>query len=162
MVQFRGSTRVTARAIAPADKARGRARLPRRSTSRRRRHPRRLTMKRLVATIVMAVVVAALGASISAREVQTITGQVIDLNGYLRKSQAEGETAKDVAVAAAKRGEPVAILTADGFYVVKGDWTKNKNEKLVEWMTQKVQATGEVRELNGKKFIELTDVKAAR
>jgi hypothetical protein len=120
-------------------------------------------MRRTAIAILAVFAIVALGAGLSAREVQTVTGEVIDLNCYLKKGDAgHGEAHKECAIACAKRGEPLAILAPDGFYAIKGDWTKNKNEKLIEWIAQTVRATGEVREVNGKKLILLTDIEPAK
>jgi hypothetical protein len=97
-----------------------------------------------------------------AREASTITGEVIDFNCHLQKGEAGvGEAHKDCAVSCVRRGQTVAILAADGAYIVKGDLTRNKNEQLLDWVAKKVEATGEVSEMNGKKFIKLANLTPA-
>lgn len=117
----------------------------------------------MVKSIVMAAVVVAMGASLAARSETTVSGEVIDLNCHLRKTTATPVSQDLCGVESAKRGQPLAILAGDGtVYIIKGDWTKNKNEKLIEWVTKKVDATGEVTDVNGKKMFKLIDVKAGR
>jgi hypothetical protein len=118
-------------------------------------------MKRAVLYVLAAAV--ALGVSVGAREVQTVSGELIALNCYLKnKADATGAAHKDCAVANARQGQPLAILAGTEFYIIKGDWTKNKNEKLIDFVAMKVNATGDVVEMNGKKLINLTDVSTAK
>jgi hypothetical protein len=118
-------------------------------------------MKRAMLAVIMAAIVG-FGAAASAREASTVTGEVVSLNCYLKnKTEAVGEAHKDCAVLTARRGGPLAILTADELYIVKGEWTKNKNERLIDFIATRVTATGEVVDVNGKKMINVTDVTAA-
>ncbi|MGE3841875.1 MAG: hypothetical protein AB7I50_09835 [Vicinamibacterales bacterium] len=113
--------------------------------------------------VLTVVVVAAMGASLMARADTTVSGEVIDLNCHLRKTTASPVSEDLCGVENAKRGQPLAILAGDGtLYIIKGDWTKNKNEKLIEWVQKRVDATGEVTDVNGKKMLKLADLKAGR
>jgi hypothetical protein len=116
-------------------------------------------MKRAVIALMTAVTMLVAGLGVSAQEVQTVTGEVVDINAYLRRGkEAIGPDHKDMAVANARRGEPLGILATDGLYIIKGEWTKNKNEKLIEFVGEKVTARGEVRESLGKKLLTLTEI----
>jgi len=117
----------------------------------------------MIKSVLTAAVAVAMGASLMARADTTVSGEVIDLNCHLRKTTASPVSEDLCGAENAKRGQPLAILAADGsVYIIKGDWTKNKNEKLIEWVQKKVDATGEVTDVNGKKMFKLTDLKAAR
>ena len=54
----------------------------------------------------------------------------------------------------ARKGEPVAIVTADGkVYRIGGQLAANKNEKLIAHMGHTVEITGEVTEQDGKSLL---------
>jgi hypothetical protein len=98
----------------------------------------------------------------NAREMKTITGEVVDVTCYTKQGEkATGDSHKDCATSCAKRGSPMGILTSDGVYTIQGSYTDNKNEKLIDWIAKKVQATGEVGEKDGKKTISVTSLKPA-
>jgi hypothetical protein len=82
----------------------------------------------------------------------TVKGQLVDEGCSLKgeKSAAMDQCAIDCA----KRGEPVALLTADGkVYRVGGGLAANKNAKLVAHMSHTVEITGDVTEKDGKMVI---------
>ena len=60
------------------------------------------------------------------------------------------------AVSCAKRGSPMGILASDGVYLIAGDYTKENNKRLIEYVAKKVEAKGEVTEKDGKKTIAVT------
>ncbi len=92
----------------------------------------------------------------------TVKGQLVDEGCSLKDvaGQKAGER-KAVAVAmdacaldCAKKGEPVALLTADGkVYRVGGGLAANKNQKLIAHMSHTVEITGDVVETGGKMVI---------
>ena len=55
----------------------------------------------------------------------------------------------------AKSGEPMALQTIDGLYLVEGDYTANRNAKLLDFVAKKVEAKGSVTERDGKKTINI-------
>ncbi len=119
----------------------------------------------MVKSMVMVAVVVALGMPGMAQAETTVSGELIDLNCHLRKTgpAAAGHANEECGAEAAKRGQPLAILGADGtIYIIKGYWTKNKNEKLIEWVAKKVNATGDVSDVNGKKVLKLSALDAAK
>jgi hypothetical protein len=119
-------------------------------------------MKRALLFVAAAAFVA-LGMTGAAREAKTVIGEVVDVNCSLKKGdEGVGEAHKDCATACARRGQPLAILASDGLYILKGEWTKNNNEKLIEFIAAKVEAAGEVTEVNGKKMLVLSSVKLAK
>jgi hypothetical protein len=56
----------------------------------------------------------------------------------------------------------MGILAADGVYTIAGDYTADKNAKLIEFVAKKVEATGEVAEVDGQKTITVTSMKLAK
>ncbi|HJQ70747.1 MAG TPA: hypothetical protein VKA70_17365 [Blastocatellia bacterium] len=90
----------------------------------------------------------------------TITGEVIDEPCYVGKNGARGEGHKNCALACAKRGNQMAIVDdANTIYSITGDYAANKNEKLIPFVAQAVEATGVVTEKDGKKTIAVTSIK---
>ena len=98
---------------------------------------------------------------------QTVTGQLIDESCYkMDKSNTgidhkmpKGDT-KDCAIACAKGGRPVALVTSDGkVYTVTGDLAAEKNAKLVPHLSHTVALTGDVTEKDGKAMIAAANLK---
>src|SRR5712692_1477120 len=117
-------------------------------------------MRQLCAGVIVAAFVVAIGAPAFAAT-QTITGQLIDQSCYkmdkantgVDHKMPKGDT-KDCAIACAKGGQPVALLTTDGkIYTVTGDLAADKNAKLVAHMSHTVALTGDVTEKNGEMMI---------
>jgi len=120
----------------------------------------------MLAGLVVVAAVVALGAPLFAAE-QTVTGQIIDQTCYMKdKASNAGRDhkmatdVKDCAVACAKKGAPMAILTSDGkVYQITGDLAANMNEKLVPHVAHTVEVTGEVTTANGKNMIAANSLK---
>jgi hypothetical protein len=92
----------------------------------------------------------------------TITGEVIDQPCYEGKGGARGEAHKACALSCAKRGNQMAIVDAkNNVYSITGDYSANKNEKLVPFVAEMVEAKGVVTEKDGKKFIAVSSIKKA-
>src|SRR6266446_3237959 len=123
-------------------------------------------MREVFVGLTVASFVVALGAPALAAT-QTITGQLIDESCYkMDKSNTgvdhkmpKGDT-KDCAIACAKGGRPVALVTSDGkVYTVTGDLAADKNAKLVPHMSHTVALTGDVTESGGKMMLAATNLK---
>ncbi len=123
-------------------------------------------MRQVCAGLIAAAFVVVLGAPAFAAT-QTITGQLIDQSCYkMDKSNTgvdhkmpKGDT-KDCAIACAKGGRPVALLTSDGkVYTVMGDLAADKNAKLVPHMSHTVALTGDVTEKDGQMMIAAANLK---
>lgn len=91
----------------------------------------------------------------------TIKGEVIDQPCYESKKEAgRGEGHKNCAMGCAKRGGQLAILDdKNTVYSITGDYAENKNEKLIPFVAEIVEATGVVTEKDGKKMIAVTSIK---
>ncbi len=99
---------------------------------------------------------------------ETITGQIVDESCYkMDKSNTgkdhkmpHGDT-KDCAVACAKQGQPLALLTTDGkVYEIAGGLAADKNAKLIPHISHTVEITGDVMDHgNGKMMISADALK---
>ena len=109
------------------------------------------------ATIVKSVValslVAALWGADSKAKTETVKGYVLDSACAFTKGL-DKPISRDCALACAKAGSPLVILTANGtIYWPIADTTpsSSQNEKLVPFAGQKVRATGKVFERGGSR-----------
>ena len=123
-------------------------------------------MQRIFIGLMAAAFVVALGASVSA---ETIKGKLIDQSCYAKDKTNTGvdhkmpQDTKDCAVACAKKGAPLAILTADDkLYTVTGDLAAEKNAKLVAHLSHTVEVTGDVTMKDGKMSIAGSSLKMAK
>ncbi len=100
---------------------------------------------------------------------ETITGKIVDQTCYTKDKvnnvgmdhKMPAET-KDCALACAKKGMPLALLTSDGkVYEIDGAFAENKNAKLIPYVAQAVTITGDTMDMGGKMMIHATDVKGA-
>ena len=123
-------------------------------------------MRRFFAGVTAATFVFALGAPAFAKT-ETLKGQIIDESCYkMDKSNSgkdhkmpKGDTA-DCAVACAKAGRPMALLTEDGkVYEISGGLAADKNAKIVPHVAHTVEITGDVTEKDGKMVIAADSLK---
>lgn len=92
---------------------------------------------------------------VSAEE-KTIKGEVIDVKC------GKGKGHEQCATQCARRGQDVGIKVGDEVYVITGDFTADKNAKLIEFVAKDVEATGEISEGDhGHKTIKVTAIKLA-
>jgi hypothetical protein len=116
-------------------------------------------MRTTFAGIVATAVVLALGVpAIAATE--TVKGQIVDQTCYTKDKANTGKDHKmpqdvtDCAIACAKKGAPLALLTTDGkLYQITGGLAADNNAKLVAHVSHTVEITGDVTEKDGKKMI---------
>ena len=86
----------------------------------------------------------------------TVKGEVVDLECSLSKGVAgKGDAHAACAMICARNGQAMAILTDDEVYLIEGDYTANKNAKLLDFVAKKVEAKGNVSERDGKKIINI-------
>jgi hypothetical protein len=118
-------------------------------------------MRNVISMLSGAALVAALVMPVFAADM-TVKGEVVDIACATDKKDAgKGEAHAACALSCAKRGQPVGILTADAIYTVTGDYTANKNAKLLDFVAKKVIVTGEVTEKDGVKSINVKSIKIA-
>ena len=124
-------------------------------------------MRRMFAALTVAAFVVALGAPAFAKE-ETVKGQIVDQTCYHerqgrqpRQGSQDADEDKDCAIECAKKGAPMALLTADGkVYQITGDLAANMNAKIVPHVAHTVEITRRRhRAKDGKKMIAATSLK---
>jgi hypothetical protein len=123
-------------------------------------------MRKTFAGFVVAVFVVALGVPAFAKT-ETVTGKVIDVSCYkLDKTNASNDhkmphgDMKDCAVACAKMGQPMALLTTDGkVYQLAGGLAADKNAKIIAHIAHTVEVTGDVTEKDGTMLLAADSLK---
>lgn len=123
-------------------------------------------MRKCFASVIAAAFVVAMG-TLAFAKTETITGKVVDENCYMKdKANNAGidhkmpADTKDCAIACAKKGQPLALLTSDGkVYELAGALAENNNAKLIPHITHTVEITGDTMEMSGKMMIHAADLK---
>jgi hypothetical protein len=111
-----------------------------------------------MAAIAACALVAGLSVSLTAAAT-TVKGEVVDVMCHMKDSTNKGAGHSDCAMSCAKKGGAMGIATADGVYTITGDYTTDKNAKLLEFVSKNVEASGEVSEMDGKKTINVASMK---
>ena len=123
-------------------------------------------MRRYLAAISAAAFVVGLATSVAtaAGKEMTVKGEVIDAICYTKNGpeKGAGDSHASCALSCAKRGNEMAILAADGVYTIAGDYTAEKNAKLIDFVAKQVEAKGTVTEKDGKKVIDVMSMTAAK
>ena len=110
-------------------------------------------MRRMFATVTAAAIVISAGVPAFAKT-ETVKGEIVDQTCYLKDKKNVGASHKECADTCAKKGAPLAILTADGkVYQITGGLAADSNAKLVSHVTHTVEITGDVTEKDGKMMI---------
>lgn len=108
-----------------------------------------------------AMVVAALARPAWAADM-TIKGDVVDVACATDpKLASQFGDVLACSIAVAKKGGPLGVKTADALFVITGDYAANRNAKLLDFLTKKVIATGEVLDKDGVKSINVKSIKLA-
>lgn len=118
-------------------------------------------MRKMLACTLAVAFVAALAAPIVAAE-KTVKGEVIDVKCYTQDKAQVGKDHEQCALSCAKRGNQMGILTSDGVYLIAGDYAKDNNKKLIEFVAKQVEAKGEVMDHDGQKMITVTAMAVAK
>jgi len=125
-------------------------------------------LKRILATTAL-LAICALPPSLAAQQAAaapapdvTITGQVVDLNCYTTMG-ASGASHKTCAVACAKAGVALAILSSDGnlYMPVSSKAGDPQNSRLEPFAEGRVKVTGTHRMANGMHTIQIKTIAAA-
>jgi Mrp family chromosome partitioning ATPase len=118
-------------------------------------------MRNVISMVAGAAFVAALAMPVFAAEM-TVKGEVVDIACSKSKGDGgKGAAHASCAMACAKKGQPVGILTADAVYTVTGDYASNSNAKLLDFVAKNVVAVGDVTEKDGVKSINIKSIKLA-
>jgi hypothetical protein len=123
-------------------------------------------MRHMLTGLSVAALVVAFGAPVFGASA-TVKGQIVDQSCYnMDKSNTgvdhkmpKGDT-KDCAVACAKAGRPMALLTAEGkVYEIAGGLAADKNAKIIAHVSHTVEITGDVMDHDGKLMISADSLK---
>ena len=99
-------------------------------------------MKKFIVGMFAALLTVAVGLPAYAAGPEKITGELIDVAcGAAKKGDASHQTCAE---SCAKRGQPLAVYSEAGMYIVTGKLTAENNAKLIEFMMKNVTLTGEV------------------
>lgn len=118
-------------------------------------------MRKMFALMAGAALVAALAAPLVA-QTTTVKGEVVDVGCAVKKAPGgKGADHAGCAMACAKKGLPVGVMTADAIYTITGDYAANNNAKLLDFVAKNVIVVGEVTEKDGVKSINVKSIKLA-
>jgi len=85
---------------------------------------------------------------------ETIKGELVDQACYVKDRKNVGASHKECAEMCARKGQPVAVLTADGtVYQVTGALAAENNARLAPHLSHMVEITGAVTERDGRRTI---------
>ena len=123
-------------------------------------------MRKMFAGLMAAAFVVALSAPAFATT-ETVKGQIVDQSCYKMDKSNTGKDHKmpkgdttDCAIACAKAGRPMALLTSDGkVYELAGGLAAEKNAKIIPHVSHTVEVTGDVTEKDGKMMIAADSLK---
>jgi hypothetical protein len=118
-------------------------------------------MKRVFSALTAALFVITAATPLLA-DTKTIRGEVVDVQCHAKKAENAGEAHESCAMSCAKRGAKMGILTDDGVYTITGDYTADKNKKLLEFVAKTVVATGEISETDGQKTIDVASIESQK
>ena len=110
---------------------------------------------------ILTAVAVTLGVSSLNAAPQTIKGELVDVRCALQDADNRGADHVDCALSCAKRGATMGILADDGVYTIAGEYARDNNKRLLEFVARPVEATGEVTEKDGTKVITVTAIAKA-
>lgn len=117
-------------------------------------------MSKILAVFAAAALVAA--AALGAAP-ETVRGEVVDVACQKTKGAAGvGIGHIGCIMTCARKGDQLGIMTTDAVYEIVGEYSADKNAKLIEFLAQEVEATGEVTTADGKKTMRVTSMKVAQ
>jgi hypothetical protein len=118
-------------------------------------------MRKMFALVAGAAFVATLASPMFAAPM-TVKGEIVDIACATKKGDGgKGDAHAGCAMACAKKGQPIGIMTADAIYTVSGDYAANNNAKLLEFVAKRVEVSGDVTEKDGQKMITIKSIKLA-
>ena len=126
-------------------------------------------MRKMLLAITASAILTVAGAPLLAAT-ETVTGTIVDQSCYMKdKANNAGvdhkmpADTKDCAIACAKNGRPMALLTSEGkVYTIAGELAADKNAKLVGHGGHKVMVTGDVMTKDGASTITAAELKMAK
>jgi hypothetical protein len=119
-------------------------------------------MRKVFTVVAGAAFVAALSVAAPAAEPVTVTGEVVEVACANGKGEGgRGEAHANCAMACAKRGNQMGILTEEAIYLIEGDYSANNNAKLLDFIAKTVEARGELSEKDGQKVLNVSSMSLA-
>ncbi|MDP1568460.1 MAG: hypothetical protein Q8L86_00530 [Vicinamibacterales bacterium] len=119
-------------------------------------------MRKMFSILAGAAFVAAMTVAAPAAEPVSVTGELVEVACNNSKGEGgRGEAHANCAMACAKRGNQMGILTEDAIYLIAGDYSANNNAKLLDFVAKRVEARGEVSEKDGQTFLNVTSMMVA-
>jgi hypothetical protein len=119
-------------------------------------------MRKIYSILAGAAFVAALSVAAPTAEPLTVTGELVEVACANSKGEGgRGDAHANCAMACAKRGNQMGILTDEAIYLIEGDYSANNNAKLLDFVAKKVEARGEVSEKDGQTFFNVTSMTVA-
>lgn len=120
-------------------------------------------MRKMFSILAGAAFVAAMTIAAPAAEPITVTGEVVEVACANGKGEGgRGEAHANCAMACAKRGNQMGIMTDEEIYLIEGDYSANSNAKLLDFVAKTVEATGEISEKEGQKVLNVSSMSIAR
>ncbi len=118
-------------------------------------------MRKLFAFVAGAAFVASLTApTFGQAHSMTVKGEVVDVACATKKAPGgKGADHAGCAMACAKKGQPVGLMTADAIYTLTGDYAANNNAKLLDFVAKSVEVTGDMTEKDGQKILNVKSIK---
>jgi type 1 fimbria pilin len=109
--------------------------------------------------MVLGTVVSATSAANAAADV-TVKGEVVEIACSISKGAAgRGDAHAACALDCARRGEPLAVLADDAVFEITGDFSTNKNARLLDFVAKSVTVTGTLIEHDGKKRLNIKTIR---
>ena len=118
-------------------------------------------MRNVTAVMAAVAFVATLVITVRAADM-TVKGDIVDVACATdKKLVGKPEDIIACSIAAAKKGDPIGVKTTDALYTITGDYTANKNAKLLDFVARKALITGEVTEKDGVRSINVKSIRLA-
>lgn len=112
----------------------------------------------MLRVLAVLLVLAGLTTAVTAQS-RTLVGEVVDVRCVEKSAENVGDGHVDCALSCARRGAVMGIQTAEGLYIITGEYTAESNAKLIEFVARQVEATGDVIERNGRRTVRAREIK---
>ena len=110
----------------------------------------------------MIVMLAALASSSLVAAPATIKGELVEIACTRNGSDSSGPEHRQCALSCARGGAALGILTDDDMYEIVGEFTANRNAKLLDYIAEEVIAVGELSRRDDQLLIKVTSIKVAK
>lgn len=119
-------------------------------------------MRKMFSILAGAVFVATFAVATPAAEPITVTGELVEVACNNSKGEGgRGDAHANCAMACAKRGNQMGILTDEAIYLIEGDYSANNNAKLLDFVAKRVEVKGDVMEKDGQMMLNVSAMSVA-